>query len=84
LPASQRLVPLCPTPLLVFSLTPQNGVSSGFSGVLSTGGLANASIALPADPALCGLVIGVSGIVLEATAPDGVFCVIDHRALRLF
>jgi hypothetical protein len=78
LPASGRTIDLCPTDLLVFSLTPGNAVFNGFAGTLNALGFASANVAIPNFPALHGLTLYFSGAVHGPTAPETVGSIIDR------
>jgi competence protein ComEC len=72
LPTDGRTVDLALGWLLDFSITPNNGITSGFSGAMSGLGHAVGSIALPNVPALSGFTFYAAGAIVDAAYPGGV------------
>jgi hypothetical protein len=60
------------------------GPTAGFSLLLPYAGTASHSLALPAAPALAGLVVGVQGLVLDAAAPSGLGATTNAGIMRLY
>jgi beta-lactamase superfamily II metal-dependent hydrolase len=78
LPASQRVLDLAFSDLLILSVSQTLPVFSGFVGTLNSAGAATAGIfAVPAP----GLILPMSGIILNPLAPDGVAAVMDNARL---
>lgn len=80
---SGRVVDLCPTALFSFFLQSPNvpGLLQGFQGTLSPFGTAAATVDVPNVPAFMGLAFQISGVVLDASAPQGVWVVDNVRAV---
>lgn len=63
------VLPLAPDPLLVASLDPANPLFQGFQGTLDGGGRGSGAFVMPDIPALRGLELYFSGIVLDQLSP---------------
>jgi beta-lactamase superfamily II metal-dependent hydrolase len=72
LPTDGRAIDLAFGWLLDFSLTPNNGVTTGFSGLMNGLGLAFGTIGLPNDPGISGFTFYAAGVVLDPAYPGGI------------
>lgn len=76
---SGRTVDVCLSPLLLFSISPQNPIFLGFNGVLDVAGNAQAAIGIPAVPSLACVELHLAGVVLDPLAFEGTAAIIDHH-----
>jgi competence protein ComEC len=83
LPADGRSIDLAFGWLLDFSLVPNNGITSGFTGVMSGLGYGIGTVALPPEPALSGITFYASGVVIDAAYPGGIGSIAPTVALTI-
>jgi beta-lactamase superfamily II metal-dependent hydrolase len=83
LPADGRTIDLAFGWLLDFSLAPNNGITSGFSGVMSGLGYGIGTISLPPEPALSGITFYSSGVVIDGAFPGGIGSIAPALALTI-
>ena len=76
--ASGRQVDVCLTDLLLLSVSGSLPIFQNFTGTLNAQGQGGASIWAPALP---GLELTMTGLVLDNASPDGVLSVIDNERL---
>ena len=67
-----RTIDLAYDGLMLFSLTPGNGVFSNMTGTMNFFGSGQASVLLPAVPALVGVSFFAGGLVLDPAQTSGV------------
>jgi beta-lactamase superfamily II metal-dependent hydrolase len=67
-----RLIELGYDDLMIFSLTPGNGVFANMTGVMNGFGSAQALVSVPPLPSLSGLGFFVGGLVVDSAQPSGV------------
>ena len=82
-PSDGRSIDLAFGWLLDFSLVPNNGVTSGFAGVMSGLGYGFGTIALPPEPALSGITFYAAGVVIDGAYPGGIGSIAPTLALTI-
>jgi len=82
-PVSGRVLDLCTSSVFDLSLTPGNPFFINFSGTLNVFGIASASVAIPNVPALSGLTLFVSGVVIDPIFLESVASIVDQATLTI-